>query len=42
MLDMCKLIQYATDQGFVVTGGELVQDTRTTGFATLRQGVLKP
>jgi hypothetical protein len=23
LLDMCKLIQYATDQGFVVTGGEL-------------------
>ncbi|NBW52234.1 MAG: M15 family peptidase, partial [Betaproteobacteria bacterium] len=23
LLDMCKLIQHATDQGFVVTGGEL-------------------
>jgi hypothetical protein len=23
LLDMCKLIQYATDQGFKVTGGEL-------------------
>ena len=25
LLDMCKLIQYATDQGFVVTGGELAR-----------------
>jgi hypothetical protein len=23
LLDACKLIQYATDQGFMVTGGEL-------------------
>lgn len=23
LLDMCKLIDYATEQGFVVTGGEL-------------------
>lgn len=25
LLDMCKLIQYATDQGFMVTGGELAR-----------------
>ena len=25
LLDMCKLIQYATEQGFVVTGGELAK-----------------
>jgi hypothetical protein len=25
LLDACKLIQYATDQGFVVTGGELAR-----------------
>jgi len=25
LLDMCKLIQYATDQGCVVTGGELAR-----------------
>lgn len=23
LLDVCKLVQYATEQGFVVTGGEL-------------------
>ena len=25
LLDACKLIQYATEQGFVVTGGELAR-----------------
>ena len=25
LLDVCKLIQYATEQGFVVTGGELAR-----------------
>ena len=25
LLDACKLIQYATDQGFVLTGGELLR-----------------
>jgi len=25
LLDACKLIQYATEQGFVVTGGELTR-----------------
>ena len=25
LLDMCKLITYATVQGFVVTGGELAR-----------------
>ena len=25
LLDACKLIQYATDQGFMVTGGELAR-----------------
>ena len=25
LLDVCKLIQYATDQGFMVTGGELAR-----------------
>jgi len=25
LLDMCKLIQYATEQGFMVTGGELAR-----------------
>ena len=25
LLDMCKLIQYATEQGFKVTGGELAR-----------------
>ena len=25
LLDACKLIQFATDQGFVVTGGELAR-----------------
>jgi len=25
LLDACKLIQYATDQGFAVTGGELAR-----------------
>lgn len=25
LLDVCKLIQYATDQGFTVTGGELAR-----------------
>ena len=25
LLDMCKLITYATEQGFVVTGGELAR-----------------
>ena len=33
LLDACKLIQYATEQGFVVTGGELAADSRTAGFA---------
>jgi hypothetical protein len=42
LLDACKLIQYATDQGFMVTGGELAQYTRTTGFATSRRAVPRP
>jgi len=25
LLDMCKLIQHATEQGFMVTGGELAR-----------------
>lgn len=25
LLDVCKLVQYATDHGFVVTGGELAR-----------------
>ena len=25
LLDACKLIQYATEQGFTVTGGELAR-----------------
>jgi len=25
LLDFCKLVQYATDQGFMVTGGELAR-----------------
>jgi hypothetical protein len=35
LLDACKLIQYATEQGFKVTGGELVPHTRTASY--LRQ-----
>jgi hypothetical protein len=35
LLDACKLIQYATDQGFKVTGGELIPHARTAGH--LRQ-----
>ena len=27
LLDVCKLIQYSTEQGFVVTGGELARTT---------------
>jgi hypothetical protein len=35
LLDACKLIQYATEQGFKVTGGRTFPHTRTAGH--LRQ-----
>jgi hypothetical protein len=41
LLDACKLIQFATDQGFMVTGGELAR-TPEQQLCTLRRGVLKP
>lgn len=39
LLDVCKLIQYATDRGYTVTGGELVRTAeqaelyKKTGFS---------
>jgi hypothetical protein len=32
LLDACRLIQYATDQGFMVTGGELARTLEQQAF----------
>jgi hypothetical protein len=32
LLDVCKLIQYATEQGFMVTGGELTRTLEQQEF----------
>ena len=43
LLDACKLIQYATDQGFKVTGGELARtpEQQAIYFKTGRSKTMK-
>ena len=41
LLDVCKLVTHATEQGFVVTGGELARTLNNRLF-TSRQVVPRP